>query len=641
MSYILNFDKTAASPANYITDEVYNLTSNKDRLIVPTHGKFYSDDFVIKNGTTNAVIPDTEYDYVGLDVALSATTGGKNVISGFMLSESIAGSVSSIKITYRALGGKEGNSGIILEKLLQAIEEANLNAVVDFSDVANLPATYPPDPHNHNMITDLTNLHPLREALNDLTEALTSMRPVNTSQTHIWDTMQRLLYVMISVRNDLNRVTRVIGSDVTMGDLDDYLKKANLDAEATALTYVKAARLSAIGLPAGNNYPANTYPNLNPGSGATIAQLINAIDIVIGNLGGAAYAEVTDFAQAAHSHDINDVDGLAAALAQVGASLNLGIADIDGLSAALANKANSTHSHLIQDIANLQAILDSKAQNGHTHQVSDIEGFGSIQFANQISSDLEEEDIRSRWSRIATVSEHNQAATLLLSGVGVDRDLTYLITIKVTAANRTVVIRQMNDGNTSSVPQFCSTYETVSDVDGLIPDYKECELWIYCPADMADYTITQLSQTIEMVDEFMDPTATKPSPSVDHAITTLVDISGVATVFKFSVPLGSISYYNEVHEQSVAPDIVNISYKCISPNAGQDAGDFVTDIYCTATATNSRAVAAEYDNLSIALIVTNWATANDLQIMNRAGGEFISIDRSKWEVHVTAVWYGL
>jgi hypothetical protein len=75
-----------------------------------------------------------------------------------------------------------------------------------------------------------------------------------------------------------------------------------------------------------------------------------------------------EYAPALHSHSIDQVDALQAALdAKADDVHSHAIADVTGLQTALDGKADDTHSHAIADVTGLQTALDGKAETSHLH----------------------------------------------------------------------------------------------------------------------------------------------------------------------------------------------------------------------------------------------------------------------------------
>jgi len=76
-----------------------------------------------------------------------------------------------------------------------------------------------------------------------------------------------------------------------------------------------------------------------------------------------------------HDHPISSVTGLVDALANKSDTLHThAVNDIDGLAIALADKADTNHLHTVADISDLQIALDGKADDVHLHAISDVTG---------------------------------------------------------------------------------------------------------------------------------------------------------------------------------------------------------------------------------------------------------------------------
>lgn len=201
----LVFDREASNPDNYITDELVEQSATSADLIVPLYGAFYDKDFELRlDGQPGPLTLGTDYDYVSLDPALTALTG-IDVINGLVLKGSFAGTVNSYRIDYRAVGGKEGNNNYLIRKLREAVEEV-ADGTIDYNALEGLPATYPPEPHDHSMLDELTDLEPLRESMEGIWDALIKQRPVSTSYKQLFEQKERHFYLIAQMRNEFNQI---------------------------------------------------------------------------------------------------------------------------------------------------------------------------------------------------------------------------------------------------------------------------------------------------------------------------------------------------------------------------------------------------------------------------------------------------
>ena len=201
----LVFDRYGTNPDNYITDELVEISNSTARVIVPLKGAIFKDDFELRIASSGSVLTlGTHYKWVSLDPVLTGLTG-KDVVNGVILTEGPGAVYSDVYMDYRAVGGKEGRSSVLIKKLREAVEKVDREGA-DYNLLSNLPSQWPPEPHDHSMLEDLTNLEPLRESMQGIWDALTKQRPISTSHQEHEDFVRRLMYLLAEQRNELNEL---------------------------------------------------------------------------------------------------------------------------------------------------------------------------------------------------------------------------------------------------------------------------------------------------------------------------------------------------------------------------------------------------------------------------------------------------
>ena len=216
--YKNKFDPSAIAVSNQVVNEVHTLATINGLVIVANSGLFYTKSLVITKVSTNLdLVRNVDYSIQGFDAEITAMTGYEVAAAIAFTDPSISGDVS---ISYQAVGGMEGENSALLIEIRERLEEIGRQRAV-WHSVINKPATYPPEDHMHNILTDLTGLDSLRNAIEALTTVLTSNRVPELSGTKMDDKVNRLLAVITSFRNDLNTLslqlaTFIINSNLTV-----------------------------------------------------------------------------------------------------------------------------------------------------------------------------------------------------------------------------------------------------------------------------------------------------------------------------------------------------------------------------------------------------------------------------------------
>ena len=84
---------------------------------------------------------------------------------------------------------------------------------------------------------------------------------------------------------------------------------------------------------------------------------------------------ISEKADVLHEHQMEDVNGLGAALAgKSDTGHTHEISGVNGLQNALAGKSDTGHTHQVSEVSGLQTALDGKSNTGHTHGMSEVSG---------------------------------------------------------------------------------------------------------------------------------------------------------------------------------------------------------------------------------------------------------------------------
>jgi hypothetical protein len=240
---IYQFDKTAVSPANLVTAEVHNVNIGEARLIVLTHGLFFTENIVIRNAaTTTELVKGTDYTFRGFDPEISALAGHECASAIYFPSFS-----GPVEVDYQVVGGYQSMNSAIMKEVAQALAQL---PPADFEQLANAPTSYAPDPHMHSFVDDLTNLEKFRMTVEDLKQAIINKRSVLHSNQALAEKVQRLLYIIAGIRESIAGVTDLDLKEDKINKKDDLSNPVNINHTFYPTTQAVVDYLNS--LPGGN-----------------------------------------------------------------------------------------------------------------------------------------------------------------------------------------------------------------------------------------------------------------------------------------------------------------------------------------------------------------------------------------------------
>lgn len=138
-------DLTGINPDNFVNDESHNLSTRRNRAVVPKAGIFFADGFLMIDNYTNRILTrGIDYVFVELNQILSLRTGKDVFGAALVINRSVN---PSVKISYNCVGGIHCQSAQTMFDLLEKIPDNSL----DFSwyEVDNKPEEFDPTPHFH------------------------------------------------------------------------------------------------------------------------------------------------------------------------------------------------------------------------------------------------------------------------------------------------------------------------------------------------------------------------------------------------------------------------------------------------------------------------------------------------------------
>lgn len=163
-------DPTGENPDNLVVREPHQLSKKSNptfvRVACPLYGPFFAESLVILDASNGRQLVK-DIDYKTTDLLQDPTLSFGKEISQFIVITN--GEVSDeIEISYQVLGGNYQNDATAVQHVFETF--LNDDRTVDWSNVGNKPATYPPSLHLH-LLQDIINFGPLVVAINSLRDA--------------------------------------------------------------------------------------------------------------------------------------------------------------------------------------------------------------------------------------------------------------------------------------------------------------------------------------------------------------------------------------------------------------------------------------------------------------------------------------
>lgn len=177
---LFKFDVTGVDPQNLVDGEPHTIASGKkDKMIVPFHGPFYARSVKITQADGTPLKKGTDFQTTYLYPELSARTG-KPVTSFIrILNLELSG---QLRITYQVVGeGTITGSQAFLD-MLTAIQ--NDERPVNWDNIFNKPATFPPSPHQHDIAYETYNWGGLIDVFSTWQGAMTRRSLVDTGDLY-------------------------------------------------------------------------------------------------------------------------------------------------------------------------------------------------------------------------------------------------------------------------------------------------------------------------------------------------------------------------------------------------------------------------------------------------------------------------
>ena len=139
-------DLTGLSPRNKVTNEVRTFTSHEQRIFIPSGGPFFTDNLQITDFTSGRPLePITQYSCLHLHNE-GTLDSGKQVCCIIIVKDT---SISKIKITYQAIGGKYGEVVTTIRQMMESIDWDKVGRISWGSQIYGKPEVFPAAAHRH------------------------------------------------------------------------------------------------------------------------------------------------------------------------------------------------------------------------------------------------------------------------------------------------------------------------------------------------------------------------------------------------------------------------------------------------------------------------------------------------------------
>jgi len=201
------FDSSGQSLANRIENEVVEFSVPQAPVLRFNGGLFYTDSFNIATQAdpNTPLVLGTDFQFALLDPIVVTKTGKPAAAMVEVIDSNITG---PFVVTYQLVGGKEGTDSILISMLIEQLTRVDNGQITwDQIDPSTIPSSFTPGEHNHDILTDLTNLQVLSHRLNDLTDALLSARKLSNVKANVDDNFSRVFNLVAGLRKDLNQIS--------------------------------------------------------------------------------------------------------------------------------------------------------------------------------------------------------------------------------------------------------------------------------------------------------------------------------------------------------------------------------------------------------------------------------------------------
>lgn len=193
------FDRTGKSADNLVTEELHTVPATGTRIIIANEGLIYTDGFFIRPvASATFLVAGVDFTFVSTDPFITAQTGLETATAIQFLNDTLYG---DFFITYQAVGGNEGRSNRLINELQDAIELAKSEGV-EWSNVRKKPALYPPEAHDHELVS-ITGWDAMVRQFDSLRDVLERGQSIGLTGLNLEQQIERQLRIIAEMRADM------------------------------------------------------------------------------------------------------------------------------------------------------------------------------------------------------------------------------------------------------------------------------------------------------------------------------------------------------------------------------------------------------------------------------------------------------
>lgn len=195
-------DLTGVSPFNLIQDERITIPRTTSRHFAPKHGPFFENSgLVIRTVPGNQLLVKDQDYVVLLQDQLATHKAGQSIC--YIIAIENPEVYGELAYDYQTVGGNFSTSTSAIKQLIESLEIDN--RAIQFDDLIDLPVTFPPSPHTHN-VSDLYGF----ESLVDEVEQIRIL--IQEGNDAVFDHIDQRLDALV---NQINALAELINIDVS------------------------------------------------------------------------------------------------------------------------------------------------------------------------------------------------------------------------------------------------------------------------------------------------------------------------------------------------------------------------------------------------------------------------------------------
>jgi predicted transport protein len=160
-------DPTGSAASNLVQNEPHAIGATGVRAFPLNYGLFFRDSLVLKDANGNTLVEGTQYYPTQMDLKASLATG-EEIDAVVIITDTTV--TANVTATYQAYGGPNSLNAVQTQAAIVGLDIDS--SAVSWSEVQNIPKTFPPGPHVHQA-GDVFGLEYITAALSRLAAGIT------------------------------------------------------------------------------------------------------------------------------------------------------------------------------------------------------------------------------------------------------------------------------------------------------------------------------------------------------------------------------------------------------------------------------------------------------------------------------------